>query len=324
MAGASDLLAEDLRSIGARSITAVDNASVCCCFPGLVSALNTIGTFGSIGIILDEASAPMPNLAPILGSLRHGVLSMLDHGPRLRFRVDLADPHERRAVIDAIRAQTGWANDPTDWQLNLVRRGQWWAAEIGQLHYSRRFGRLHRRPWSTNPVLAGILVRLAKIKPGQTVHDPCCGSGTLLIAAHQAAPSLRLSGTDHDHETLELTQTNLCDQGIRAAIAATDAIPVPHPAGSVDRIISNLPFGKQVGSHTDNARLYPELTGEIARTLRPDGRAILLTEDKRILVDAVSSTPGIKIIRQRLLRYNGASPTAYTIARTRTASRPRR
>jgi 23S rRNA G2445 N2-methylase RlmL len=88
-------------------------------------------------------------------------------------------------------------------------------------------------------------------------------------------------------------------------------------------VISNLPFGKQVGTHRDNELLYPGLMGEIARTLRQDGRAVLLTEDKRLLVDSVARTPGLKIIRERLLRYNGASPTAYVIMRTRTVKRRR-
>lgn len=320
VAGAADLLAADLRSVGATSISVVDDASVSCRFHGSVSAFTTIGILGSVGIALDDATAALPDLTPILGSLHHGILGELDLDSPLRFRVAVPGPQQRRAVIAAVQDQTGWANDPADWQLNVTRRGHRWVAEIGRLHYSRRFGRLRRQPWSTNPVLAGILVRLAKIRPGHVVHDPFCGTGTLLIAALQAASSLRLSGTDHDRGTIELARANLDDHRSPAIVSYSDAIPIPQAAGTIDRIISNLPFGKQVGSHRHNVALYPALTGEIARTLRIDGRAILLTEDKRLLVDAVSSTPGVKIIRQRLLRYNGASPTAYTIARTRAGS----
>ena len=275
---------------------------------------------GSIGVALEGATTDLPNLTPILRSLQHGLLGQLDLDRPVRFRVELPGP-QRGMVISAIRNRTGWVNDPTDWQLNVTRRGPRWVAEVGKLHYSRRFSQLRRQPWSTNPVLAGILVRLAKIKPDQIVHDPCCGTATLLITAQRAVASLRLSGTDHDQETAELAWANLHDHRVPAAVVATDAIPIPHRAGTVDRIISNLPFGKRVGSHADNTHLYHALLPEIARTLCPDGRAILLTEDKRLLVDAVSSTPGIKIVRQRLLRYNGATPTAYTITRTRTSRR---
>jgi 23S rRNA G2445 N2-methylase RlmL len=81
--------------------------------------------------------------------------------------------------------------------------------------------------------------------------------------------------------------------------------------------VSNLPFGKRVGSHGANTRLYPAVLQEIARTLRPNGRAVLLTEDKRLLVETVARTKGIKIIRERLLSYNGATPSAYVLVRKR-------
>lgn len=284
--------------------------------------MRTLNVAASVGIVLDKDPA-VPDLSAILASVENGVLSALDPDLPLRFRVELPSTEQRRAVIGAIQDRTGWINDPGDWQLNLTRRSGYWIAEVGYLHYSRRFDRLRRQPWSTNPVLAAVLVRLAKIKSGQTVHDPFCGTGTLLIAAHRVGDSIRLTGTDHDHRTLMLARDNLHDHHVQAILTETNAIPFPYPDGTIDRVISNLPFGKQVGSHADNLDLYPNVIKELARALRPTGRAVLLTEDKRLLVDAVTKTPGIKIIRERLLRYNGASPTAYIITRTRTPQRSR-
>lgn len=323
VAGAADLLAEDLRASGATSIAMVDDATVCCLFHGTINTLRRIGTVASVGIILGQASAGAPDLGPILASMDHGVLSALDLETPIRFRLELSRTEERRAVVAGIRDRTGWSNSPADWHINIARRGVRWIAEVGYLHYSSRFGRLRRQPWSTNPALAAILVRLAKIKAGQTVHDPFCGTGTLLIAAHQVHASVRLSGTDHDHDSVAMARANLRDRQAPAIITEADAIPICHPPGTVDRVISNLPFGKQVGSHAYNAVLYPRLIHELGRTLAADGRAVLLTEDKRLLVEAVTNTPGVKIIRQRLLRYHGASPTAYVITRTRTSNRAR-
>jgi tRNA (guanine6-N2)-methyltransferase len=85
----------------------------------------------------------------------------------------------------------------------------------------------------------------------------------------------------------------------------------------VDRIVSNLPFGKQVGTHRLNRSLYPNALAEIDRVLAVDGRAVLLTEDKRLLHQAIDRQPGLKLIRRRLLKYNGATPTAYILTRPR-------
>jgi SAM-dependent methyltransferase len=245
---------------------------------------------------------------------------LADRSP-IGFRVDLSDPVRRHSIIDAIAAATGWINKPGDWDVNITQQDGRWVAEVGFLHYSRRIGKLRRQPWSTNPVLAAILCRIAKITSGQRVHDPFCGTGTLLIAAGQAAPGLSLSGTDIDADTLDLARANLSDYAVTARLGHTDAIPFPHPDDSLDRVVSNLPFGKQVGSHTTNLELYPALMAEIVRTLRPQGRAVLLTEDKRLLLDSVARTKGIKIIRERVLRYHGATPTVYTITRIRRSSR---
>lgn len=51
--------------------------------------------------------------------------------------------------------------------------------------------------------------------------------------------------------------------------------------GSVDVILSDLPFGRRSGSKSDNRKLYPDLLLSMARLVRPDtGRAVLLTQDK--------------------------------------------
>jgi 23S rRNA G2445 N2-methylase RlmL len=85
----------------------------------------------------------------------------------------------------------------------------------------------------------------------------------------------------------------------------------------VDRVVTNLPFGKQVGSHELNRTLYPAALAEIDRVLTADGRAVLLTEDKRLLHKAIQRLPALKVVRERLLKYNGATPTAYVLTRLR-------
>ncbi|RZU14018.1 putative RNA methylase family UPF0020 [Kribbella rubisoli] len=180
------------------------------------------------------------------------------------------------------------------------------------LSWMRRFGRLERLPWSTNPVVAEVIVRLAKIRPGHHVLDPFCGTGTILLAARRRAPAAHIIGTDHDPRALAIATANGCHE---LAQAKADALPLQD--GSVDRVVTNLPFGKQVGSHELNRTLYPAVLRELDRVLTPDGRAVLLTEDKRLLHNAIQRQRALKVVRQRLLRYNGATPTAYVLTRPR-------
>lgn len=186
----------------------------------------------------------------------------------------------------------------------------------GSLTWMRRFGRLERLPWSTNPVVAEVLVRLAKIRPGHRVVDPFCGTGTILLAVRRRAPEARIAGTDRDPHALRIASRN----GVQALARAT-AGALPFKEASVDRVVTNLPFGKQVGSHHDNCVLYPEVLAELDRVLTADGRAVLLTEDKRLLEATVQRQPGLKVVRRRLLRYNGATPTIYELTRSRAGGR---
>ena len=119
---------------------------------------------------------------------------------------------------------------------------------------------------------------------------------------------------DHDPHALDLAIRN---GGINVVQASAVALPVD----CVDRIIANLPFGKQVGTHQLNQTLYPKFLAEIDRVLAADGRAVLLTEDKRLLQRAIDHQPGLKLARQRLLKYNGATPTAYILSRPRPKQR---
>jgi tRNA (guanine6-N2)-methyltransferase len=183
------------------------------------------------------------------------------------------------------------------------------------LSWMRRFGPLERLPWSTNPVVAEVLVRLAKVRPGQRVLDPFCGTGTILLAVRRRTPGAQVIGTDHDPRALKIATTNGCR---RLAPATADALPLPD--GSVDRVVTNLPFGKQVGSHELNRTLYPAVLCELDRVLTAAGRAVLLTEDKRLLHNAIQRHPALKVVRQRLLKYNGATPTAYVLTRPRGAN----
>ncbi|WP_344241589.1 TRM11 family SAM-dependent methyltransferase [Kribbella hippodromi] len=189
-------------------------------------------------------------------------------------------------------------------------------AEVPALAWMRRFGPLERLPWSTNLVVAEVLTRLAKVRPGQCVVDPFCGTGTILLSVRRRVPTARLLGIDRDPHALELAARNLSHPALVRGLA--EALPVSD--GSVDRVVANLPFGKQVGSHRGNRELYPAVVRELDRVLAGEGRAVLLTEDKRLLRAAVERERGLKVVRERLLRYNGATPTAYVL--TRISKRP--
>lgn len=277
---------------------------------GPVSGLAALRTFSALSVVLDPAE-PVSGLRR---SLNSGLLSVLGvRAPSYR----VAPMASRAALIAAIKGELGWANAPSAWDVNVTtagHRGELLIAQVGPLHRSRRFPALRRIPASANPLVAWLLVKLAKVEPGHSLLDPCCGAGTILVEADVAGCG-PLYGSDIAAAALQAARANLPDPAV--LLDSTPADRLPHSDGSIDRIVSNLPFGKRVGSHQGNRDLYPALLAEAARALRPDGRAVLMTEDKRIFEQAVQSTHGIKVVKEVTLSTGGLHPSAYVIERTR-------
>jgi 23S rRNA G2445 N2-methylase RlmL len=149
-------------------------------------------------------------------------------------------------------------------------------------------------PASLRPTLAAALVRLAEVRPGHTLLDPMCGAGTILAEALEAARRSRgapvqLWGGDVDAGAARAAAANLRRLG-PVHLARWDAARLPLPAQSVDRIVSNLPFGKQLSSPEEVGPLYRRVLPEMDRVLRPGGRAVLLVSEAPLLREAARQT----------------------------------
>ncbi|TCO47888.1 putative RNA methylase family UPF0020 [Kribbella antiqua] len=296
--GAVDLLYDELRTTEAGTPLRPLASSVSCRINGSLQAIYNCSLYSTAAIPLAGNPTDKGFLEPLHRSSALGVLAAIQ-GPVV-FR-------STQELIPRVTTELGWRNDPGGWNVNITEEDNGWVAEIGPLYWTQRFGRLERLPWSTNPVVAEVVVRLAKIRANHRVLDPFCGSGTLLLAARRQTDDIIGS----DHASVAIARRN----GL-SHLSIGKAEELQQPDRSIDRVIANLPFGKRVGSHQDNVRLYPAALAEIARVLTDDGRAVLLTEDKRLLRDAVAHTKGLKIAKERVLRFNGATPTAFIILRT--------
>lgn len=146
---------------------------------------------------------------------------------------------------------------------------------------------------SLRPTVAAAMVRLAGIGPEMTVLDPMCGAGTILAEAIDVARKrgkggrVRVIGGDIDPNAVFVTSQNLQKVG-PIDLARWDATALPLETASVDRIVSNPPFGKQLSSIEQVGPLYEAAAAEWDRVLRPGGRAVFLAMEheglRRILV----------------------------------------
>jgi 23S rRNA G2445 N2-methylase RlmL len=177
----------------------------------------------------------------------------------------------------------------------------------------RTYKEVHRRA-SLRPTLAAAMVRLAGVKPGNLVLDPMCGAGTILaevFAFGNRDVQFTICGGDLDAASLRAARVNL-NRLEPPLLARWDARQLPLPDQHVDCIISNPPFGKQLGKPEEIGPLYGRLVTEFQRVLKPGGSAVLLVADVRALKEAVNTVPW-KQIRQLRVRVLGQPATIFVV-----------
>ncbi|PTM56605.1 methyltransferase domain-containing protein [Desmospora activa] len=160
------------------------------------------------------------------------------------------------------------------------------------------------------PTIAHALVWCSSPEDRDVFVDPCCGSGTILYE-RLAYPFVQMRGGDLSDDAIQSAKANL-KASSHSVVQRWDARQLPLDSGSVDKFVSNLPFGRQIGSRAQLGNLYGQLVQEMARVLKPGGRAILLVEDGSSLVRAADRC-SIHCCELMQLSLKGLRPTIYQL-----------
>jgi tRNA (guanine6-N2)-methyltransferase len=152
-------------------------------------------------------------------------------------------------------------------------------------------------PASLRPTVAASMAWLARPTADDVVLDPLCGTGTILIERALLAPVERELGGDLRSEAVTLSRRNAAAADVDVSLEVWDARELPLEASSVTRIITNLPFGKQLGTKAENEPLYTALSQEFNRVLAPGGLVVSLTSEDR-LWDRILREHGWRVVKK--------------------------
>lgn len=176
---------------------------------------------------------------------------------------------------------------------------------------SARSWRVCNMAGGLNATIATAMNDLSAPQPTDRYLNAMCGSGTLLIE-RAAQPVQLLSGIDIAPAALACAQQNLHAAGLTQAILRqADATALPFPAQSFDVITADLPWGDAIGTHDDNARLYPALLSEIARVAAPKARSVILTHDIRLFERCLKAQQRWQLLETVRFFHGGHYPRAY-------------
>ncbi|KAM7402070.1 hypothetical protein PAMP_017340 [Pampus punctatissimus] len=163
----------------------------------------------------------------------------------------------------------------------------------------------HFGPTTLRPTLCYGMLRLCKPQASDIILDPMCGTGTIpLEGAIEFPSSFYIAGDNNDMAVNRTVNNTRHIQKRRAETGSASGLPIdtvqwdlcnlPIRTSSVDIIITDMPFGKRMGSKKNNWDLYPSCLREMARVCRPgSGKAVLLTQDKKCFGKAISRMGGL-------------------------------
>jgi 23S rRNA G2445 N2-methylase RlmL len=191
------------------------------------------------------------------------------------------------AIAKGVEAISGWRYEEDDRQsdINLRLFIEHENALVGMRLagaplYKRAYKQEHL-PGSLKPSVAAALLFLAQPKAGEIVLDPYCGAGTILIEA--ASSGAIAQGGDQEAAAVAAAQRNAEAAGVTIQVQRWDGRNLPLANGSVDHIVSNLPWGRQVEVENAPADFYRAACAEMERVLVVTGRLVLLTNLPHLL-----------------------------------------
>ncbi|XP_055985456.1 tRNA (guanine(6)-N2)-methyltransferase THUMP3 [Sorex fumeus] len=202
---------------------------------------------------------------------------------------------------------------------------------------------LHRRnithfgPTTLRSTLAYGMLRLCAPQPTDIIVDPMCGTGAIPIEGatewsncyHIAGDNNPLAVNRAANNIASLLSKGQVKEGSPSWGLPIDAVQwdichLPLRTGSVDIIVTDMPFGKRMGSKKRNWNLYPACLQEMSRVCRPGtGRAVLLTQDKKCFTKALSGMGHLwRKVHTVWVNIGGLHAAVYLLKRTPQAYAP--
>jgi tRNA (guanine10-N2)-dimethyltransferase len=138
-------------------------------------------------------------------------------------------------------------------------------------------------PISLHPKLARALVNLTSVKKNETMLDPFCGTGGILLEA--GLIGVRVFGSDIESKMIEGCKKTLDHYKIRDyRLFCSDIGDINKFFDSVDAVVTDLPYGKSTTTKGEEMKkLYSRAFENISMVLKKNGRAVIGIPDKDLL-----------------------------------------
>lgn len=177
---------------------------------------------------------------------------------------------------------------------------------------------LFRRDWrkefvpaGLNPALAYVMCMAAELEQSDEVLDPFCGGGTIPITAKLYFDVKKVTASDISGKAVDITKTNFESAKISKNDYFVLQKGIKHlrlKSESIDKVITNLPFGIRAGVHEKNELSYKYFAEKVKSYLKSDGIIIVLTQEKNLLRNAFKD---FRLIEEIEVNTGGLTPSIF-------------
>jgi tRNA (guanine10-N2)-dimethyltransferase len=136
-------------------------------------------------------------------------------------------------------------------------------------------------PISLHPKFARLLVNMTGVLSGETLLDPFCGTGGVLIEA--GLVGAHPIGSDLRADMVEGCAVNLKKLGIEADLFQADVADLQERVESVDAIATDPPYGRSTTMGGDIAGLYSKSFEVFSDILKRGGRLSIIVPSEDLM-----------------------------------------
>lgn len=165
------------------------------------------------------------------------------------------------------------------------------------------------------PELCHLLCLMSEPSAADVVLDPFCGSGAIPLEGARTFPYRKVLAGDHDSLIIKSLRKKVRQQGAGIAIGRWDALDLQTFAPeSVDKIITDPPWGIYRAPHTNHMKFYRRMLQEFQRVLRPGGLVVCLTGQPTLFEASVREAAGAWTIEKSYnILVSGKKATAFSM-----------
>jgi tRNA (guanine10-N2)-dimethyltransferase len=151
-----------------------------------------------------------------------------------------------------------------------------------------------KHPHELDLKLSRCVVNLSALKEGDTVCDPFCGTGTILLQAESMG--IKSIGIDFDPLMCNITKKNLASNQFKSKVINSDYNEIQKIKDEIDAIVTDLPYGIASRSSVSPKKLIKDFVSII-----PKRKRLVMVYKKGLDIEEMNKAKKYEIYRHKSL-----------------------